>query len=61
MIGPVERKLRGYSCTGSSATSGTIARATKLSVFGLDPKTAIHHAASARQLLETGIECNTSG
>lgn len=30
-------------------------------VFGLDEKTAIRYAASARQLLETAIECDTSG
>lgn len=30
-------------------------------VFGLDEKTAIRYAASARQLLETEIECDTSG
>lgn len=30
-------------------------------VFGLDEKTAIRYAASARQLLETEIECDTAG
>jgi hypothetical protein len=30
-------------------------------VFGLDEKTAIRYAASARQLLETAVECLTSG
>lgn len=30
-------------------------------VFGLDEKTAIRYAASARQLLESQIECDTSG
>jgi hypothetical protein len=30
-------------------------------VFGLDDKTAIRYASSARQLLETEIECDTSG
>jgi hypothetical protein len=30
-------------------------------VFDLDAKTAIHYASSARQLLETSIECATSG
>jgi hypothetical protein len=30
-------------------------------VFGLDEKTAIHYANSALQLLETPIECDTSG
>jgi hypothetical protein len=30
-------------------------------VFGLDEKTAIRYAPSARQLLETEIECNTPG
>ncbi|WP_020636139.1 hypothetical protein [Amycolatopsis alba] len=30
-------------------------------VFGLDPKTAIRYADSARQLLETVIECDTPG
>ncbi|MFB9307514.1 integrase [Kibdelosporangium philippinense] len=30
-------------------------------VFGLDERTAIRYAASARQLLETAIECDTSG
>jgi integrase len=30
-------------------------------VFDLDPKTAIRYATSARQLLETSIECDTAG
>jgi hypothetical protein len=30
-------------------------------VFELDEKTAIRYASSARQLLETEIECNTPG
>lgn len=30
-------------------------------VFGLNEKTAIRYASSARQLLETEIECDTSG
>lgn len=30
-------------------------------VFGLDPKTAIRYASSARQLLEAQIECDPSG
>jgi hypothetical protein len=30
-------------------------------VLGLDTKTAIRYASSARQLLETEIECDTVG
>jgi hypothetical protein len=30
-------------------------------VFGLDEKAAIRYASSAQQLLETDIECHTSG
>lgn len=30
-------------------------------VFDLDAKTAIHYANSARQLLQTSIECDASG